>query len=172
MRGLVSFGRSVNSNLLRDVKLIASMRYYHRDTRRNEPPRTVRSAYEPNDNEKVRVPYFRENQRLEIWRLHKENPQHWDYNRLAQKYGAAAERIRAVCVLMKGREETMKASGVLDISDEWKSIWAFHKEDPITNTYEVIASELKIDVGTVSNCIESMKAHEARVDRMKHYSEL
>ena len=172
MRGIISIGRSVNSKSFRDVKLVPSFRFYSRDTRRNEPERTVRSEFEPQEVEKIRIPYFRENTRAEIWNLHKENPEHWDYKRLAQKYGAAMERIRAVCMLMKNREDTMRADGVLDISDEWKSIWALHKEDHTTNTYDVIATELKLDVGTVSKCIQKMTQHEVKLDRLKHYNNL
>ena len=93
----------------------------------------------------VVLPYLRESQQMEMWKLHSENPEEWTIAQLSQKYGASIDRVKAVITLLRAREEMMAEKNVLNIPDQWKEIYKKYTDfDPEAVAAEAAAAQEKV----------------------------
>ena len=74
----------------------------------NEPAYMVRED-DKADPAGVKLPYLSEKMRADIFLKYKSNPATWSVNKLAEKYGASLDRIKAVIFLMDKRCKVLES---------------------------------------------------------------
>ena len=80
----------------------------------------------------IKVPYFSEKLKLEMYSKYKQDPEQWSVTALSKAYGTSMERTKAVLLLLEQREQLKKERGLLDMPDEWFEI---HKKfEEFTNS--------------------------------------
>ena len=70
----------------------------------------------------IKVPYFSEKLKQEMYAKYKQDPEQWNITALSKAYGTSMERTKAVLFLLEKREQLKKERGLLDIPDEWFEI--------------------------------------------------
>eukprot|EP01041_Mallomonas_annulata_P006785 gene6785-13742_t len=111
----------------------------------------------------VYIPILRETTKVELFKLHKEDPELWTVNNLSKKYGMTTERTKAVLFLMAKREEIMKEENVLNPPSEWLAICEKHKKDPVTFSKDALATEYNLSETEISDIISKIAKHERRL---------
>ena len=67
----------------------------------------------------IKVPYFSEKLKLEMYSKYKQDPEQWSVTALSKAYGTSMERTKAVLLLLEQREQLKRERGLLDIPDDW-----------------------------------------------------
>lgn len=130
-----------------------------------EPPFLVADDDTITDTSVVKVPVLRESVKQEIYSKHLEDPEKWSITSLAQHYRASKERIQAVLLLMRYRDDYMSKSQLKDIPSNWNAIYDKTLENP-TIEHTVLADEFKVKVEEVGKILKVLKDHRTRLQNL------
>jgi hypothetical protein len=106
--------------------------------------------------------YLPDTKKMEIYFKHKSDPKEWNVRNISQRYGLSLIRAQAVLYMMKKRVELMEQLGVLNLSPQWKEIYAEHLAEPETMTKEALAEKHSLSVEEVEKILSNMKEHSWR----------
>lgn len=120
----------------------------------------------------VKVPYANEKMKVEMYERHKSDPEEWSIRKLCEHYGSSFERTKAIIYLMRHRETVMAENQVLDVSDEWKSIYKRHVEGGEEVSMEDLTKEFSLPEQQIKDILERMKLHTFRIGNVNQYEEL
>lgn len=110
----------------------------------NQEPEYAVTDDEDFNPAQVKIAFLPDNIRIEMYNLHKSDPEKWNEVSLSRKYAASITRVRAVLMLMQRREELRnRLLGTTDgsVPLHWKVVYERYCEDKETNTPEVLFQE-------------------------------
>lgn len=134
-----------------------------------EPEYMVVSEDHSMDPKEIRISFLRESTKQEFYKFYKENSEK-PISKIAEKFGMSIQRAKAVILLMRNREEIMKAEGVLNPGDVWKEVYSkYTGSDKDANSITALSEEYKLSEGEVQNIIDRMDRHRKRMSVVEHY---
>ena len=144
-----------------------------------EPPFMVSSDVMMNPRD-IKIAHLSEDMLVEIYNLHKSNPEEWTASNLAAKFGSSEYRMKGAIFMMKHREEFKKERGLDQITEKWRKIHRLHKEntslEDLAAQFELSQSEITKIIDIVSedvyrqSLVDAGEAHHNAV--LQHFAEL
>lgn len=133
-----------------------------------EPEYMVVSEDHRMDPKEIRISFLREKTKQEFYKLHKDNPE-MPVSKLAEKFGMSIQRAKAVILLMRKREDMMRAEGVLNPHDQWIEVYSKYTSDKVVNSVSALSAEYNLPEGEIQNIIDRMGRHEERMSSVERY---
>ena len=112
----------------------------------------------------IKVPILPMAKKIEIYELHKQNPNEWNEKTLAKKYNMSVERSKAIIYLMKLRFDAMEKIKPFNISEkeDWEGIFDLHQKNPSYYNAEFLSKKYNMPVERINDILSRMADHSFR----------